>query len=107
MDIVILNYQTSTVEKICNCPDTWDVTEVEDYLYKTLKYREVDINYMIGKRLRQKRDSMSQRSKGHCMKGGHPSKRNTPTVPYCSAQRIFTKHTAKTQKSLPIFSTSR
>lgn len=52
MDIVILNYQTSTVEKIFNCPDTWDVTEVEDYLYKTLKYREADINYMIGKNIK-------------------------------------------------------
>lgn len=55
MDIVILNYQTSTVEKIFNCPDTWDVTEVEDYLYKTLKYREVDINYMIGKNIKAKK----------------------------------------------------
>lgn len=55
MDIVILNYQTSTVEKIFNCPDTWDATEVEDYLYKTLKYREADINYMIGKNIKAKK----------------------------------------------------
>ena len=46
MDIAILNYQTSTVEKICNCPDTWSITEVEDYLFKTLKYKESEISYI-------------------------------------------------------------
>lgn len=54
MDIAILNYQTSTVEKICNCPDTWSITEVEDYLFKTLKYKESEISYMIGKNIKAK-----------------------------------------------------
>lgn len=51
MDIAILNYQTCTVEKICNCPDTWSMADVKDYLFKALKYREVEISFMIGKNI--------------------------------------------------------
>ena len=48
MELVIMNYATGSVTKYTNLPDEWEEEQIEEYLYKTLKFRESDIYYMVG-----------------------------------------------------------
>ena len=48
MDIVVMNYGSSTVTKYTNCPDEWEAEQIENYLFETLGLKESEVCYMAG-----------------------------------------------------------
>jgi hypothetical protein len=48
MELVVMNYAAASVTKYTNLPDEWETEQIEEYLFKTLNLREIDIYYMVG-----------------------------------------------------------
>ena len=43
MDIAILHYNTAEVEVIQNCPDNWESSDIENYLFNVQGYKDTEI----------------------------------------------------------------